>query len=231
MTVPVQAVVLDLDGTLLDHEGAARAALAAWLPELGVQVTDALVSAWFTAEEKHFLAWRSKEVDFAEQRRRRLRDVLPLAGLDVGSDDDLDQVFAGYVAHYEASWTAFHDVEPMLAALRARPVQLAVLTNGTEDQQHAKLRAVGLDGRIGPVFTAERLAVAKPAPASYRKVCAALGVVPEKVLHVGDRHDLDVVAARAAGLQAVHLDRGGRGPFDEPARITSLDELPGRLGR
>ncbi|MBD7982073.1 HAD family hydrolase [Oerskovia merdavium] len=230
MHLRTQAVVLDLDGTLLDHEGAARAALAAWLPGLGVEVTAGLVDAWFAAEEEHFSAWRAGEIDFAEQRRRRLRDVLPLAGLEGGSDDGLDQVFAGYVAHYEASWTAFPDVEPMLAALRARNVPLAVLTNGTEDQQHAKLRAVGLDGRVGSVFTAEGLGVAKPARASYVQVCAALGVVPEEALHVGDRYDLDVVAARAAGLQAVHLDRDGRGPFDEPERIVSLAELPGYLG-
>lgn len=228
---PVTAVVLDLDGTLLDHDGSARAALAAWLPSLGVEATDELVAAWFAAEERHFSAWRSREIGFAEQRRRRLRDVLPLAGLgvdlgvDLGSDAALDEVFAGYAAHYAASWTAYDDVGPMLAALQDLPVRPAVLTNGTDEQQHAKLRAVGLLGRLGPVFTAEGLGVAKPDPQSYLRVCAALGVDPRHALHVGDRYDLDVVAARAAGLQAVHLDRTGQGPHDEPARITSLAEL------
>ncbi|RXR27063.1 HAD family hydrolase [Oerskovia turbata] len=228
------ALVLDLDGTLVDHVGSARAALAAWLPGLGVEVTDELVTAWFAAEEKHFRAWRSREISFAEQRRRRLRDVLPLTGLDtsvdLGSDAELDGVFVGYASHYEASWTAFDDVEPMLAALSDLPVRLAVLTNGTDEQQHAKLGAVGLAGRLGPVFTAERLGVAKPEPRSYLRVCTALGVAPGDVLHVGDRYDLDVVAARAAGLRAVHLDRTGQGPHDEPARITSLAELVLRVG-
>ncbi|MEV7963569.1 HAD family hydrolase [Oerskovia paurometabola] len=225
----VAAVVLDLDGTLLDHDGSARAALAAWLPSLGVEATDELVAAWFAAEERHFSAWRSREITFAEQRRRRLRDVLPLAGLDLdvdlGSEAELDEVFAGYAAHYEASWTAYDDVEPMLAVLQDLPVRLAVLTNGTDEQQHAKLGAVGLVGRLGHVFTAEGLGVAKPDPQSYLLVCAALGVDPRDVLHVGDRYDLDVVAARAAGLRAVHLDRTGQGPFEEPARITSLAGL------
>ncbi|MFJ2298495.1 HAD family hydrolase [Oerskovia paurometabola] len=225
----VAAVVLDLDGTLLDHDGSARAALAAWLPSLGVEPTDELVEAWFAAEERHFSAWSSREIIFAEQRRRRLRDVLPLAGLDLdvdlGSDAELDEVFAGYAACYEASWTAYDDVEPMLAVLQDLPVRLAVLTNGTDEQQHAKLGAVGLVGRLGPVFTAEGLGVAKPDPQSYLLVCAALGVDPRDVLHVGDRYDLDVVAARAAGLRAVHLDRTGQGPFEEPARITSLAGL------
>ena len=225
----VRAVVLDLDGTLVDHDGSARAALAAWLPSLGAEATDELVTAWFAAEEKHLRAWRSREISFAEQRRRRLRDVLPLAGLasrvDLGSDAELDEVFAGYAARYTASWTVFDDVEPMLAALEDLPVRLAVLTNGTDEQQHAKLGAVGLTGRVGPVFTAEGLGVAKPEPQSYLTVCTALGLAPHDVLHVGDRYDLDVVAARAAGLRAVHLDRTGQGPLDEPARITSLTGL------
>ena len=42
------------------------------------------------------------------------------------------------------------------------------------------------------------------------------------MLHVGDLFDLDVLAARAARLRAVHLDRHGRGPLDEPDRITTL---------
>jgi putative hydrolase of the HAD superfamily len=45
------------------------------------------------------------------------------------------------------------------------------------------------------------------------------------VLSVGDRHDLDVLPARAAGLQAVHLDRLDAGPTDEPHRIKSLRDL------
>jgi putative hydrolase of the HAD superfamily len=42
---------------------------------------------------------------------------------------------------------------------------------------------------------------------------------------VGDNHELDVLAARAAGLQAVHLDRRGAHSAEETRRISSLLEL------
>ena len=100
-----------------------------------------------------------------------------------------------------------------------------MLTNGAESQQHQKLRATGLSGRVGPVFCCDELGFAKPDPRAFALVCERLGVAPADVLHVGDRHDFDVVAARAAGLTAVHLDRDDRGPQDEPARIRSLREL------
>lgn len=64
-------MIFDLDGTLIDHVGSVTTALEQWLPELGASLTDKLSAAWFEAEDKHFPAWRSREVTFAEQRRRR----------------------------------------------------------------------------------------------------------------------------------------------------------------
>jgi putative hydrolase of the HAD superfamily len=167
-----------------------------------------------------------------------LRDVLPAVGLAVGDDEELDRLFADYLAQYRDCWVAFDDVPAAVARLHGAGIRMAVLTNGLDAQQRAKVEALGLSGVVDPVVTAEELGVAKPDPAAYRAVCLRLGMAPESVLHVGDRHDLDVVAARAAGLQAVHLDRRGLGPVDEPSRISSLDELrirgvpttPGRPG-
>jgi 8-oxo-dGTP pyrophosphatase MutT (NUDIX family) len=115
---------------------------------------------------------------------------------------------------------------PSLGQISRLPVKTAVLTNGTDEQQHAKLKAVGLEGRFGHVFTAERLGAAKPDLSTYRHVCEVLNVDVGSALHVGDSHALDVAAPREAGLHAVHLDRAGAGPSDEPARIRSLRELP-----
>ncbi|WP_209307684.1 hypothetical protein [Geodermatophilus sp. DF01-2] len=50
-------------------------------------------------------------------------------------------------------------------------------------------------------------------------------MTPAEVLHVGDLYDLGVLAARAAGLHALHLDRQDGGPHDEPCRITTLRDL------
>ena len=219
-------MIFDLDGTLVDHVGAVTQALAKWLPELGAALTPELSDAWFSAEERHFAAWRAGDITFAEQRRRRLRDFLPLVGHPVGDEAELDDVFSGFLFHYEASWTCFDDVEETLDALSSLPVVTAVLTNGTDEQQHAKLKAAGLEARFAEVFTAEGLGAAKPDLSTYRRVCEALHVDVGDALHVGDLHALDVVAPRQAGLQAVHLDRTGAGPVDEPERIRSLLELP-----
>ncbi|GIM96670.1 hypothetical protein Ato02nite_084630 [Paractinoplanes toevensis] len=102
---------------------------------------------------------------------------------------------------------------------------MAVLTNGSREQQHQKLTRTGLAGRVGPMFTVEDVGAAKPDQAAFLAACARLDLPPSSVLSVGDRHDLDVLPARAAGLRAVHLDRRDEGPHDEPHRIRSLADL------
>lgn len=225
----ISAVVFDLDGTLFDHQLSARVGLQAWLKARGVALDEELEQAWFEAEARHFTAWRDGHVSFAEQRRRRLRDFLPLIRVRVGQDDDLDEVFAGYLDAYERAWVGYNDVDDALVLLRDLGLTTAVLTNGSELQQRAKLSRLGLLDRVGPVFTAEALGVAKPRPEAFHLVCRALNLAPSSVLYIGDDHEVDVLAARGAGLQAVHLDRLDAGPHTETHSISSLASLHRRL--
>lgn len=227
---PAQAVIFDLDDTLFNHVRSVRRALSDWLPALGAASSPFLVRAWFEVETRHFETWRAGLISFDEQRRRRLRDFLPLIGGPVGlSDSDLDAAFAGYLHFYEQSWVAFDDVRPVLDSLAAQQVAIAVLTNGNAAQQHAKVAAIGLEDVVAAVLTSEELGFAKPAPQTYLAACQLLGVDPGRAVHVGDRHDIDVLAARAAGLRALHLDRNDRRQEPPEGRITTLHELPGRL--
>lgn len=224
----MRGVLFDLDDTLLDHSGAVRAALDCWLPTLGVQPGPAVAALWHEAQERHLRAWRERRITFPEQRRRRLRDFLPAVRVPY-AEADLDEIFDGYLSAYQSSYRAFPDVPGALTTLASAGVSVAVLTNGTAEQQNDKLARVGLAGRVGPVFTVEDLGVAKPDPAAFERACERWGLPPSAVLSIGDRHDLDVVPARRAGLRAAHLDRHDRGPLDEPHRLRSLADLPDLL--
>jgi putative hydrolase of the HAD superfamily len=224
--VKLRGVLLDLDGTLVDHESAAAAGLRGWLPTIGLVPTAAAIARWAAVQEAHLGAWRDGRISFAEQRRRRLRDFLGIGGTDA----ELDETFAGYVTHYEDAWRAFDDAYDALAWLGAAGRATAVLTNGSRGQQLRKLERTGLAALAGPVFTVDDLGVAKPHAAAFEKSCARWGYAPGEVLSVGDDHALDVLGARAAGLSAVHLDRHGRGPAGEAHRLTSLRELGAYLG-
>jgi putative hydrolase of the HAD superfamily len=220
----LRGVLLDLDNTLVDQDAATTEALQRWLPSLGVACTPDLRSQWDDIQERHMRAFRERTATFQEQRRRRLRDFLPLIQMAY-AEEELDEIFEGYLAAYESSWRAFPDVEDALRAIAGAGLEVAVLTNGSNEQQYSKLDRAGLSGRVGPMFTVEDLSASKPDPAAFLDACSRWGLPPSSVLSVGDRHDLDVLPARAAGLRAVHLDRHDRGPHDEPHRIRTLADL------
>lgn len=63
-------------------------------------------------------------------------------------------------------------------------------------------------------------------PEFYRTVCREMRVDPGQVAHVGDSWEFDVVAARAAGIRAYHLNRLER---RDGKSLVSLSELVGLL--
>ncbi|HZX01373.1 HAD family hydrolase [Kribbella sp.] len=204
----VKAVVFDLDNTLFDHSGSAERALRGWVAGLGGLATDEMVAEWFAIEERVYPAWLAGELTHQGQRRERMRQFLPLLGHAVpGTDAGLDEVFDGYLRLYRGSWVAYPDARPALEVARGNGWRVGVLTNGSTGQQNAKLEAIGLAHLVEVVCTSESLGVSKPDPLAYQRVCEALDVEPEDALMIGDNLELDVLAARKAGLAARHLDR------------------------
>jgi len=122
---PVDLILFDLDGTLVDHDGAAAAAVEQWLLEVGWAAAGdvaALVVDWDEIAERHFPAYRTRQTTFQGQRRARLREFLPRLGIDAStwSDERLDTVFDGYLAAYEAAWRPYPDAAPCLEGTAAR---------------------------------------------------------------------------------------------------------------
>ncbi|MBA3489344.1 MAG: HAD hydrolase-like protein, partial [Longispora sp.] len=158
MTTRVRAVLLDLDGTLLDHKGAAQAAFLTacvqWLPDLDEQERQEAHAEWQRLEAIHMRAYLNKAVTFQEQRRTRLRGVLSAYGQDAMavSDAKADELFTIYSRHYEKAWTAYDDVPEAMDFLGTAPAGVAVLSNGDRLQQEAKLASIGLTLKL-PLFT------------------------------------------------------------------------------
>ncbi|GAA3655811.1 HAD family hydrolase [Nocardioides ginsengisoli] len=207
-----RALLLDLDDTLVDHRGAADRGLRAWLTSLGVAETasdlEEHVERWFTLEARHYERAQRGEITYVEHRRARIRDFLP--SWDLADDALADDVYAGFLGYYRASWRAFDDAAAAIERARRAGLPVGVLTNGELAIQTEKMRRTGLLRDDVPVFASSALPAAKPDPRSYLTACAALGADPAATLMVGDSLRHDVVGAQRAGLQARLLDRYGR---------------------
>ncbi len=188
----LQALVLDLDGTMVDTLGDFDAALNRSLADLGQPPVDrAFIEATVGKGSEHLI-------------HRTLAQV--------GADAALfDAVWARYQHHYLAlngqHAAVYPGVLEGLAALQAQGLPMACLTNKPTAFALPLLAHKGLDGFFQPVFGGDAFARKKPDPLPLLKTCEALGLPPAAVLMVGDSSN-DAQAARAAGCPVVLVDYG-----------------------
>ena len=220
MQLPVgtATVLYDLDGTLVDHEHAARAGVESWSRRLGLPAGQ--WERWLHIERRWFTAFENGEVSHLGQRVERCREFIGRPGLE---DEEALAMYEDYLAVYRSNWLAFPDALPSLQAALGRGLTVGILTNGAEDMQRAKLERTGLwlDGMI--MCATVELGAPKPQPGSYRAALEKVGAAPEQTVMIGDSWENDVAGARRAGLHAVYLDRNGAGAGR--ASISSLAEI------
>lgn len=225
MSPAIEAVLFDLDDTLLDGTAAAAAGLRGLVARCPEVSWAAAVAAWDEAFAEHFPRYLAGEATMAQTRAARIRAWADRLGVAVEAGSE-PAWFEWYRAGYEAGWAQFADVGGCLDALAG--LRLGVITNGDGEQQRAKLAALGLAGRLAPVIVSGDAGFAKPDPRIFGLAAAALGVPPGRCLMVGDNRAGDAVGAQAAGMVGVWLNRRAEpAPDDAVPQIPSLAALPG----
>ena len=100
--------------------------------------------------------------------------------------------------------------------------ELAVVSNAPKDILSYEIE--GLRHHFKRVFSSVTdFNQIKKTAGMYVKICAALGIKPGKVLHIGDDRCDDFLAPREAGMHALHLDRSKK--RREDLTLTDLKEL------
>ncbi|MEO7754030.1 MAG: HAD family hydrolase [Terracoccus sp.] len=228
----VAALVLDVDDTIIDTRGAmvaaGTAAAAAVWPDADEHV--AMAQRYHADPGRWFRRYASGELAFEQMRAERLREVADVFGLPLG-EDTFDRYEAAYGPAFRRSQRLFDDVPDLLDAAEAVGLPVALLTNSAHEPTRVKLEALDLHERFEVVVTTDTLGFGKPDERVYLEVCARVGVAPARAVCVGDSLEWDVLGARSAGLQAVWLDREGRGTGEAVASVTSLGELAAAVRR
>ncbi len=144
----------------------------------------------------------------------------------VGGGEMPDPLLAGLIAHFrqELHWTLYPEVPAVLAALRAMGLKLVVVSNW-DSSLPSLLARLGLGDAFDDVIASAVVGASKPDRGIFDEALRRAGVAPAAALHVGDSLIDDYHGARAAGLHALLVDRGGLVP-EGYETIRSLSELP-----
>jgi putative hydrolase of the HAD superfamily len=117
-----------------------------------------------------------------------------------------------------------------LAAARALGLRLGVVSNSEGHLQELFAR-LALDQHFELVVDSALEGVRKPDPEIFRRALARLSAAPDAALYAGDIPDVDIVGARAAGMDAVLIDTHDHYPdYRDAPRYPSLIALLAALG-
>lgn len=181
-----RAVLVDLDGTLLDTAPDLANAANAMLAELGLSSLPAAMIRDFVGKGIDNLVLRSLQASAG-----RPPDEARLAAAR-----------ASFADHYERangkSCRVYPGAREGLQALREMGLRLACVTNKVSRFTGPLLAATGLAEYFGVVVTSDVVGRRKPDPEVFRYACRALDVVPVDAVVIGDS-DNDALGARAAG--------------------------------
>jgi len=179
----IQAVLLDLDGTLADTAPDLAYALnqvraAHGLPPLPLATTRPVTSNGVRGLLKVGFDITPEHADYATLR---------------------DKFLALYNANLCRETRLFPGMSELLAELERRGVLWGVVTNKPQRFTEPLLDRLGVRHRAACVISGDSVGQIKPHPAPLLAAAKAIGVAPPACLYFGD-DQRDVIAARAAGM-------------------------------
>jgi phosphoglycolate phosphatase len=201
--VHMKAVIVDLDGTMVDTLGDFKVALNRTLNDLALpEVGSGLVERTVGKGSEHLIcSVLSHQLALPEVKAREKRNAETL----------YDTAWARYQHHYLAINGQFSKVYPGvvegLRQIQDLGLTLACLTNKPLSFATSLLADKGLSGFFTWTFGGDSFERKKPDPLPLLKTCEALRTLPAQTLMVGDSTN-DAQAARAAGCPVVLVRYG-----------------------
>lgn len=189
-----EAVIFDLDGTLLDT-----------LEDLSDSMNAALRQLHFPLHDKE--EYRYFVGDGIKELARR---VLPPERRDDATINLSVQLMS---AEYDCRWKVktkpYPGIEKLLGALTTARVRMAVFSNKPNEFTKIMIPALLPHWNFYPVLGSRPGVPVKPDPQGAIEIAESLGIASERFLYVGDT-GTDMCTATAAGMHAVGVTWGFR---------------------
>ena len=215
VTLKYDAVIFDLDGTLVDT-----------LEDLADAMNRVL-----SCERAPVLSYATYKLLIGKGIRDLVGQALPPGRR---TDETIDRCFAlmiaDYAEHCLVKTRRYDGVAELVSGLRAAGVRLAVLSNKSDELTRRIVESLFDPGDFEVVMGAQPGRPLKPDPAVALLISDRLGVAPGRTVFLGDS-GIDMLTAAAAGMIAIGAAWGFRtkGELVECGARAVLDHPPGLL--
>ena len=233
VTSDVEAVVLDIDGTLCSLTDGVGAIYHELLRAQGLQSDPANLGL---AARRVWKSFRDTYLNTSEQYRTThvrerevwlefIRRVCGEANLTYGSSPQIvESIYNAFASR------AYRKIEPGAIEFLQRAQErgfLLVAASNNDERSKVTLKELCLEPFFSHVFVAGDLGWKKPSPHFYEALATRVGLRPENILHVGNDRELDVEGAIRAGFAAMLYAPQGGGNSPQVSSFVELGALIG----
>ncbi|MGC9396779.1 MAG: YjjG family noncanonical pyrimidine nucleotidase [Anaerolineae bacterium] len=199
--------LFDADGTLFDYDKAEVAALSRTFVQFGYAFDAAYLDAYRTINGQ---LWRDFELGTIEQERiKMLRFERLFVAIGLSSMLDAAMFSARYLENLGNCTDLIDGAESLIAALRGR-VHLALITNGLQAVQRARLKQSSIGSAFEVVVISEEVGCSKPRPGIFDVAFARMGhPSKDEVLMIGDSLTSDIKGGCDYGIDTCWYNPSG----------------------
>ena len=221
MLADVEAVLFDLDGTLLNR----RRSFERFIRDQWGRFSHFLQTVDQDQYVQTLIEW---DRDGYGPRKELFTGMLAQFKLP---SDFAETLLRDYRAGFPSACFLVPDAAQTLSSLRASGRKLGLITNGSVRMQSAKLKCLALSPAFDTILISDAEGVSKPDRRIFHRALERLNASPARAVFVGDHPEVDVAGARAAGMQAIwRRDPNVSRMVEADAVIEELVDLLTQLG-
>ena len=225
-------IFFDLDRTLWDFDAAAEVAFERIyekynLKSLGIPSAHEFHEVYHPLNEQLWVLYREDKI--TKDYLNRTRFMQPLAHYGIHDTALADHLSEDYVYWSPRIVRLVPGTMELLDYLKPK-YHLHLITNGFQEVQHTKLSGSGLEPYFETLTVSEEVGVKKPNPEIFLYALRKANASPAESLMIGDEMAVDIDGARAAGIDQIFYNAGGKTVEGERTfEVKSLKEITGIL--
>ncbi len=217
----IQAVLIDIDNTLLDFDAYVQTTMRDGFETFGIGPYEEPMFDVFTRVNNGL--WHQIEkgtLTFGELTKVRWNRVFEALGIECDGP-----AFETYFrACLKDSAIPVEGAFEMLEYLNGRYV-LGVASNGPYEQQLNRLKKGKMYPYFSHYFISEKIGASKPSEQFFSHCLEELGIAPHNIMMIGDSLTSDMAGAIACGMKTCYFDKNKRGVTTDLKLDHRIDSL------
>lgn len=212
----IQAVLFDLDGTLLDRDASVKKFIENQYEQLGNYLGHISKEKYMT----RFIELDYRGYVWKDKVYQQLVEEFEIVGIG------WENLLGDYITEFKHHCVPFPNLKSMLEELKTDGFALGMITNGFGQFQMDNIRALGIEKYFDAILVSETEGMKKPDPAIFKRALKRLNKEPRESVFVGDHPENDVKASQYVGMRGIWKKDVQWDAFETDYAVEDLGELP-----